>query len=243
MNKMRDLLKGFTDTLPVGISVAIYGLVYGVLGGKTGLTVFEVAALSMFVFAGASQIAAVQMIALGSNPISIIITIFIVNLRHYLMAASISPFMEGVSTRLRMLCSFFMTDESYAVTYSHFQKNKPSSWYFLGSGLNIYILWGMAGIVGYLFGNAIPANVGYIFDFAFVAAFIGMLLPMVKDIPVIMTVLASIIISLLGSKYLPGKWYIIFAGIGSSLIGFLTLNVLQTCKIKKSVCSEVMGNE
>lgn len=233
MNKMRDLLKGFTDTLPVGISVAIYGLVYGVLGGKTGLTVFEVAALSMFVFAGASQIAAVQMIALGSNPISIIITIFIVNLRHYLMAASISPFMEGVSTRLRMLCSFFMTDESYAVTYSHFQKNKPSSWYFLGSGLNIYILWGMAGIVGYLFGNAIPANVGYIFDFAFVAAFIGMLLPMVKDIPVIMTVLASIIISLLGSKYLPGKWYIIFAGIGSSLIGFLTLNVLQTCKIKK----------
>ena len=54
MKKFNEIMRGFIDTIPLGISVAIYGLVYGVLGGKAGLSVIEVAAMSMFVFAGAS---------------------------------------------------------------------------------------------------------------------------------------------------------------------------------------------
>ena len=59
----------------------------------------------------------------------------------------------------------------------------PSVFYFLGSGLAIYLFWGSAGLLGYLFGNIIPPQLNYIFDFAFVAAFLGMLVPMIKDFP------------------------------------------------------------
>lgn len=220
MSKKNEFLRGFTDTMPLGISVSIYGVVYGVLAGKAGLSVFTVIAMSAFVFAGASQMAAVQMLALGSSPVSVILTIFIVNLRHYLMAASIAPYLKEYSTRLKLISAYFMTDESYAVTYNHFQKEKPSIHYFLGSGLNIYIFWGAAGVLGYLFGNAIPPQVNYVFDFAFVAAFMGILVPTVKDMPILVTVIASAVISVLGCLYIPGKWYILIAGIGASLVGF-----------------------
>ena len=93
-----------------------------------------------------------------------------------------------------------MTDESYAVTYNHFQVNIPSSVYFLGSGLSIYVLWFSASIIGYFFGNIISSDLSYIFDFAFVAAFIGMIVPMVKNFPMVVTVITSRVISIIGSQ-------------------------------------------
>jgi predicted branched-subunit amino acid permease len=74
--------------------------------------------------------------------------------------------------------------------------------------------------LGCLFGSTLPASVNYIFDFAFVAAFIGMLVPMIKDFPVVVTVIVSGIISILGAKFIPGKWYIIIAGIVASFVGY-----------------------
>lgn len=242
MNRFNQLIRGFLDTIPLGISVSIYGVVYGVLGGKTGLSAYEIAAMSAFIFAGASQIAAVQLIATGSSPLSVIATVFIINLRHYLLAASIAPYLKGVSTRMKMVSAYFMTDESYAVTYSHFQNNKPSAFYFLGSGLNIFIFWGSAGVLGCLFGNIIPSQFNYIFDFAFVAAFLGMLVPMVKDMPAVITVMVSAAISILGSIYLPGKWYIIIAGIVASVAGYTASRLKSDVEVEKSECREIIEN-
>ena len=121
--KTKELVKGFIDTIPLGIGALIYGIVYGVMASKAGLLIFETIAMSAFVFAGASQMTAIQMIAIGSSSVSIIITVLIVNLRHFLLAASISPYLKHESNKMKMVNSFFMTDESYAVTYNHFQDN------------------------------------------------------------------------------------------------------------------------
>jgi len=235
--KTVELLKGFIDTIPLGIGALIYGIVYGVMACKAGLSIFETIAMSAFVFAGASQMTAIQMIAIGSSSVSIIITVLIVNLRHFLLAASIAPYLKHESNKMKMVNSFFMTDESYAVTYSHFQGNKPSSIYFLGSGLSIYVLWVSASITGYFFGNIISSELSYIFDFAFVAAFIGMIVPMVKNFPTVVTVITSGVISIIGSQIIPGKWYIIIAGILASLAGYVASR-LFTKDVKEEVNKE-----
>lgn len=221
MQKPKELLKGFIDTIPLGISVLIYGIVYAALAKKAGLPISAVIAMSAFIFAGASQMAAVQMIASGSSSIPIILTVFLINLRHYLLAASIAPYLKDFPAKIKMVCAYFMTDESYAATYSYFQKNKPSPLYFLGSGLNIYLFWITASILGYLFGSFIPPQVNYVFEFAFVAVFISIIVPMIKDVPVIVTVIASAIISVIGCLYLPGKWYILIAAIVASFAGYI----------------------
>ncbi len=229
----KQTINGFIDTVPLGISTSIYGLVYGVMAANAGLNIFETIAMSVFVFAGASQMTAVQMIAIGSGALSIILTVFIINLRHFLMAASLAPYLKNESVTKKMITSFFMTDESYAVTYSQFQKEPPTSSYFLGSGLNIYLFWGSSGAVGYFFGNLISAQMSYVFDFAFVAAFIGMIVPMVKTKPAVVTVLVSAVISIVGSLYIPGKWYIIIAGLFASFAGFLASELIEKKKQKE----------
>ena len=241
MSKRKEFFQGFLDTLPVGICVAIYGVVYCVLGGKAGLSLFEVLAMSLFVFAGASQIAAVQMLAQGAHPIPVIIMIYIINLRHYLMAASLAPYLQKIPKRLKMLTAYFMTDESYAVSYSKFQTSDASVWYFWGSGLNIYFLWGTAGVIGYLCGSIIPAEWNFIFDFAFVAAFLGMLVPLVKDFSAVVAVIVSAVLSFYGSIYLPGKWYILLGAIIGSLSGFLALR--GKAQFSKELQQEVLVNE
>ncbi len=223
--RRKAFFKGFIDTIPLALSASIYGVVYGVLAGKAGLSILETIAMSGIVFAGASQMTAVQMIALGSSGISIIITVFIINLRHFLLSASIAPYLKKESLGVKLLSSFLLTDETYAVAYSHFQKNSPEAKYYLGSGMTIYIFWGISGAIGYFFGNIISSQLNYIFDFAFVAAFLGMLVPMVKGLPMVVTVITSAIVSLIGSQLIPGKWYIIIAAILASIAGYLASEV------------------
>lgn len=234
--QVKECLKGFMDTIPLGLSAGIYGVVYGVMASKAGLSIGETIGMSAFVFAGASQMTAVQMVAIGSSPLSIILTILIINLRHFLMGASIAPYLKHESKKIKMLNAYFMTDESYAVAYSHFQSKTPTSIYFLGSGLNIYVLWGLAGIIGYFFGNIISSELNYIFDFAFIAAFIGMIVPMIKDLPTLTTVIASAAVSLGACQVIEGKWYIIIAGVLASLAGYVTYQL--TNKTGKSDAPE-----
>ena len=203
--RLANFRNGFISTAPLGISVFIYGIVFGILSQKTGLSILETLAMSAFIFAGASQMTAVQMISQGANPLSIIITVWIINLRHFLMAASLSPYLKKTPARVRMINAHFMTDESYAATYSCFQQHQPSAMFFFGSGFNIYVFWLAATLTGFLCGNIIPGQVKYILDFAFAAAFIGMLIPLIKDFPTIVTVLVSTIISIWGYLNLPGK--------------------------------------
>ncbi len=239
MKRFALFFKGFRDTLPLGISVFLYGIVYGVLAQKIHLSIWATLFMSLGVFAGASQMTAVQMLMAGCGSWMVIITVFIVNLRHYLMAASLAPYLKGHSKPAKLINAYFMTDESYAVTYSYYQQNKPSALYFLGSGLSVYIFWCSSGVFGYFCGNIIPPQLGHALDFAFAAAFIGMLAPLIIDWPVAITVLTAAVISVIGSAYLPGKWYIIIAAIVASGSGFLTEQISQW----KNVRMEVAQNE
>ncbi|HBF39233.1 MAG TPA: branched-chain amino acid ABC transporter permease [Firmicutes bacterium] len=239
MRKFESLFKGFKDTLPLGISVFLYGIVYGVLTHKLHFSIWATLFMSLAVFAGASQMTAVQMLMAGCGPWMIIITVLIVNLRHYLMAASLSPYLKGYSKPVKLINAYFMTDESYAVTYSCYQRVRPSALYFLGSGLSVYIFWCSSGVFGYYCGNFIPVQLGHALDFAFAAAFIGMLTPLVVDWPVAITVLLAAVISVIGSLYLPGKWYIIIAAVVASGSGFLMYRISRW----KNARMEMVHNE
>lgn len=238
--QVAPFIKGFMEALPLGISVFIYGIVFGVLSQKAGLSFFATLCMSCFIFAGASQMTAVQMISSGGNPFTIIITVFIINLRHFLMAASLAPALKEKPAGFKLAGAYFLTDESYAVTYSHFRDHQPSALFFLGCGLNIYIFWAAATIAGFLFGNILPDQVKYILDFAFAAAFIGMLVPLVANFPTIIAVLSSAAISIWGSIHLPGKWYIILAVLISSFFGYGTDIFLKKITERiKSIANEL----
>src|SRR5688572_7875902 len=96
---MARVRAGFVASLALVPSVFVYGTVFGGLAVQAGLAPLEVWGMSVLVFAGASQFVAVPMIAAGAPALAIIVTTYIVNMRHYLMAATLAPSFHGFRRR------------------------------------------------------------------------------------------------------------------------------------------------
>lgn len=219
--RRHDFGTGFLDTIPLGIGVTIYGLVYGILGRQGNLPFWFVLGMSLLVFAGSSQIMALQMVISGAGLASTVFTVLIVNLRHVIMAADLSVYLRNTSNAEKLRNAFFLTDESYTATYVRFRISGASADYMFGCGMDIYLFWALSSAAGYFFGNLVPSMLEPALSFAMAAAFLSMLLPVVKDFPTVAAVLTSAVTAVAGAVCLPGKWYILLSAFMGSIVGFL----------------------
>lgn len=220
--RRHDFGRGFLDALPLGIGVTIYGLVYGILGRQGNLPFWFVAGMSLLVFAGSSQIMALQMLISGAGAPSTIFTVLIVNLRHVIMAADLSVYLQEASAAQKMRNAFFLTDESYTAAYIRFRTSGSSADYMFGCGMDIYCFWCLSSVAGYLFGNLVPSILEPALSFAMAAAFLSMLLPVIEDFPTLAAVLTAAVTAVAGAIYLPSKWYILLSAFTGSTVGFLS---------------------
>lgn len=214
--------------LPVAISIAAYGLVWGVLAGQAGLSVLEVALMSGLVFAGASQFVALDMWTPGSLPIlSIVIAVAIVNLRVLLMSATLRPLLGHLPLPQALATTFFVSDEQWAMTMTEIRKGGGSVAFFLGTGVLSWFSWMFSTLCGRVLGAFIDDPTRYGLDFAFTATFLALLLGMWKGrgdlIPWIVGALAAI----LASRLVEGNWYIIIGGLAGSFAGALADHVRE----------------
>jgi 4-azaleucine resistance transporter AzlC len=208
--------------LPVAISIAAYGLVWGVLAGQAGLSVLEVALMSGLVFAGASQFVALDMWTPGGLPIlSIIIATAIVNLRILLMSATLRPLVGHLPLPRALAAMFFVSDEQWAMTMTEVRKGGGSVAFLLGTGVLSWFSWMLSTLGGRVLGAFIDDPTRYGLDFAFTATFLALLLGMWKGrgdlIPWIVGALAAIV----ASRLIEGNWYIIIGGLVGSFAGAL----------------------
>lgn len=213
---------GVTLFIPVAISIASYGVVWGVLAGQKGLSVLEVLLMSGLVFAGSSQFVALDSWTPGSLPIvSIIAATAIVNLRMLLMSATLKPLMAGVSRPKALAAMFFVSDEQWAMTMAEVRKGGGSVAFLVGTGVLSWFSWTGSTLLGRVVGAFIDDPVKYGLDFAFTATFIALLLGMWKGRTDIVPWLVGALAALLTASLIEGKWYIIVGGIVGSLAGAL----------------------
>jgi len=88
------ILQGMEMALPVVLGYIAVGFAYGVLARKAGLSLLQSVLMSVIVYAGSAQLISVGLFAVGVQPLSIILTTFIVNIRHLLMSAALAPYFE-----------------------------------------------------------------------------------------------------------------------------------------------------
>jgi predicted branched-subunit amino acid permease len=213
---------------PVAISIAAYGVVWGVLAGQAGLSVFEVALMSGIVFAGSSQFVALDMWTPGSLPIvSIIIATAIVNLRMLLMSATLRPLVSHLPLPHALGAMFFVSDEQWAMTMAEVRKGTGSVGFLVGAGVLSWFAWMGSTLTGRVLGAFIDDPAKYGLDFAFTATFLALLLGMWKGrgdlIPWIVGALAAIA----SSRLIEGNWYIIIGGLCGSFAGALVETMLE----------------
>lgn len=213
---------GVTMFLPVAVSIASYGVVWGVLAGQKGLSVLEVLLMSGLVFAGSSQFVALDSWTPGALPVvSIVVATAIVNLRMLLMSATLRPLVAGLSWPKALATMFFVSDEQWAMTMAQMRKGEGSIAFMLGTGVLSWVAWVGATLLGRVLGAFIDDPVKYGLDFAFTATFLALLLGMWKGRSDLVPWLVGALAALLTASMVEGKWYIIVGGIVGSLAGAL----------------------
>ena len=113
--QIREFLTGVRDTFPLIVGAIPFGIIFGTLSIAAGLSVAATLAMSAIVFAGSAQFIAVGLVAAGSGWPIIVLTTFVVNLRHALYSATLAPFVSKLPHRWQIPLAFWLTDETFAV--------------------------------------------------------------------------------------------------------------------------------
>jgi 4-azaleucine resistance transporter AzlC len=221
-----QFLLGMRLFTPLAISIAAYGVVWGVLAGQKGMSVLEVALMSGLVFAGASQFVALEMWTPGNLPIlSIVVAVGIVNLRLLLMTATLRPLTAHLPLPRALAAMFVVSDEQWALTMAEVKKGTGSVAFLLGTGLFSWFSWMSSTVVGRLVGALIDDPARYGLDFAFTATFLALLLGMWRGRMDIVPWAVAALAAIAASRLIEGNWYIIIGGIAGSLAGAIAETV------------------
>ena len=177
---------GLRAGLPLFIAIGPFGLVTGVAMVASGMPPLEAMAMSILVYAGASMLAAAQLIAEGAPALIVVAAAFIVNLRLLMYSASIRPHFAGESLGRRLLVSYALVDNPYALFIQRFGPHPAAAEkfdFFLGLSIPIWIFWQATVGAGILVGNQLPA--AWKLDFAAPLAFVAMSIPLLRDKPMV----------------------------------------------------------
>ena len=158
---------GAREMLSVAPGMAAWGLMTGVAMVKSGLSLFEAVAMSLLVFAGSSQLAAMPLIAAGAPMLVILATSFCVNLRFVVFSAHLRPYMMHLPLGRRLLSGYLTTDLSYVLftrRYPHptddpVERDAQQAYLYGGSALN-WVSWQGASLTGIALAHAIPTAWG-----------------------------------------------------------------------------------
>ncbi|MBX2862787.1 MAG: AzlC family ABC transporter permease [Leptolyngbyaceae cyanobacterium MAG.088] len=229
LTRWQEFWAGARQTIPLIVGAIPFGIIFGTLAQTSGLSFAGAIGMSAIVFAGSSQFIALGLLGVGTPLGIIVLTTWVVNLRHLLYAVSLVPYVKHLSQVWKLPLGFGLTDENFMVTIQRYRQDDPSPykhWFQLGSALAMYVNWQLCTLLGLTLGQSIPNARAWGLDFAMVATFIGMTIPYLTNRPMVATVIVSGITALL-AQGLPHQLGLIVAAIAGILTGVLTENHLQ----------------
>jgi predicted branched-subunit amino acid permease len=171
---------GFRDQLSVALGISAWGLMTGVAMVKSGMSALEAVLMTLIVYAGGAQLAAVPMIAAGAPMWVILTAAFCVNLRFVVFSAHLRPYVMHLPRWQRLVTGYATSDLSYVFFAKRYAKpgETPEELagqqaYLMGNCAVNYIGWMGASLVGILLANAIPTHWGL--GFAGILALLGVM--------------------------------------------------------------------
>lgn len=213
--------RGLGATAPLAVSVAVYGMVFGVLARQAGLSIIETSLMNLVVFAGAAQMATMDFWAYPLPLATIVITVLLVNLRLIMLSAAMRPWLRHVPNRIVYPTLHFLSDESWAVALTRYRDGERDAGVVLGCNLAIVFAWFPSAAVGHVVGSQIgdPATLGL--DFAFTAVFAAMLFGGYKSRYDLAPWGASGLVAWLVWWLVPGSWYVLAGGLAGFAVAYL----------------------
>jgi 4-azaleucine resistance transporter AzlC len=212
------------DGLGIIATAGGFGLVYGLAARAAGFSPLEASAMSVIVFAGAAQFAAVGYVLGGFSWLGVVLLTGFLNARHLLYGTALAPYLADKPRPLRALMAHLLTDEAFALSIAHFRRigraDLPGYWWAaIGT---TFIPWNVATLVGVTVGGQIPDPGRYGLDVIFPAAMAGLAVGLVTGRRELVAALVGAVTGVaVGLAWDPAAG-ILAGGLLGPLVGLLT---------------------
>ena len=224
LSQKTEFFNGFKAELPLLIGVVPFGMIFGVLALDAGIPAGASQAMSAIIFAGSSQFITTQLVHTAAPSVVILMTVAVVNLRHALYSASVSPYTRHLRPFWKWLLAYLLTDEAYAVTILHYQQTGEPGihdnrhWFFLGAGLALWSSWQLSTAAGIVLGAVVPES--WSLDFTLALTFIALVVPSLKDRAGLASAITAGVIAVLAIGW-PYKLGLMTAALAGILVGVM----------------------
>ncbi len=225
MGPRSEFRAGVAAMVPMLIGVVPFGLVAGAAPVAGGLGGWASVGLSTIVFAGASQLAAADVLADGGSVIVAVLAAWTINLRMVLYSASLAPYLSHEPAIRRLGAAYLLTDQAYAMSITRWPDTDAEARlpFYFGASAALWVTWLSSTVAGAIVGDAVPDEVPL--DFAVPLVFLVLLAPMVTSRPAVAAAivggLAAVVAGELGAGHLSiivGAVSGIAAGVAAELI-------------------------
>ena len=226
--KTKIFLKGIIDVSPLMVPVVPFGIIFGVLAIELGFNTYATMGMSIIIFGGASQIIFLQLFSAGASSLVILSSVGAVNSRHLLYGAVLSEHLSDLKLSWKIIISYFLVDQAFAVSNDYFKKNKKDKdkhFHLLGGGLNCWTIWQVTTIIGIYLGSIIPEKLGL--SFAIPLTFLALLVNDFRKLINVIIILISGSIATLGYQVIPFKAYVIVAATVSLFAAFILTKFMK----------------
>lgn len=211
-------MAGLQAVAPMLPGVVPFGMTAGVAGLDAGLGGELAFAMSAVIFAGASQIAAAQLLGADAAPALVVLTALLINLRMVMYSASLAGHFAPLPLRWRVPMAYLLTDQAYALTIQRLigRRPGPAHWFYLGAGATLWLVWLCATGAGIVAGSAVPPawELGFIVPLIF----LSLLVPSINSRPALLAALSAGVLSVLG-RGLPAGLGLTLAALAGIAVG------------------------
>jgi predicted branched-subunit amino acid permease len=218
---------GFVAIAPVLPSMLPFALIVGAAAVEAGLSPAAALGLSMLVFAGASQLAVIQLFDNGAAAAVMLATALVINLRFAMYSAGLAPLFHAAPARHRALMAYALTDQAFALSSTKMPLELRGSErvaFYAGMSLPMWLLWQSGTLTGALIGAKVPPS--WSLDFAVPLMFLGLLLMALKTPPQRVAATVGAAVAVAGHEWLWNSGLIIGALCGV-FAGWLTQRLVN----------------
>lgn len=228
MKQKNFFLEGFKGMFPILTGVVPFGAVMGTVFFNAKLSLAQSLGMDFIIYAGAAQLAAVELMTKNASSVVVILTGLIINLRFLLYSAAMSPVVQNSHFMVKIFSAYTLTDQAYAAMSANEHKLKnatETTQFYLGASVCMLLTWHVSVFAGYVFGNFAPASLSL--DFAVPLSFAALVIPTIKNKTYLIVAMFSSVVSLLFHS-LPFKMGLIMTALLSiGLAAFLTRKKLK----------------
>lgn len=210
--------RGFVAGQPLAPGTFVYGLVFGVLASERGLAWLEALLMSVLVYSGSAQLAALQGWSAAALIPPLVATVLLINARYILYSASVQPWLAGATRPQALATLFFLGDGNWALSMREYHAGYRDAGFLFGSGVATALPWMLGTAAGHVLGHSVPSPATFGLDFMLVgfAAAIGC--QVWRGRSDLWPAAAALLAGLALYRWLPG-WTIVGAGLAAGLVG------------------------